>query len=82
MGGVQWEEVRNLMGRSESVRMAECLGEELGSELNRGMWLGGESRTDRDKRGRDRRERRGEWGAWWWKVEKVGLGRWKKGFVV
>ena len=56
----QWE-VRNLMGRSEAVRMAQCLGEELGSELNKGMWLGSESRMDRDKRGRDRRERRGEW---------------------
>ena len=29
--------------------MAECLGEELGSELNRGMWLGSESRMDSDK---------------------------------
>ena len=30
----QWEEVRNMMGRSEVVRIAEHLGEELGSELN------------------------------------------------
>ena len=49
------------MGRSEAVRMAQCLGEELGSELNKGMWLGSESKMDRDKRGRDRRERRGGW---------------------
>ena len=31
----QWDEMKNLMGRSEAVRMAQCLGEELGSELNR-----------------------------------------------
>ena len=31
----QWEEVKNLVGRSEAVRMAECLEEKLGSELNR-----------------------------------------------
>ena len=67
----QWEEVRNLMGRSEAVRMAECLGEELGSELNRGMWLGSENRIDRDKRGRGRRERRGEW-------RELGGGKWRK----
>ena len=42
--------------------MVECLGEELGSELNRGMWLGSESRMDRDKLKRDRRERRAELG--------------------
>ena len=51
----QWEEMRNFVGKSEAVRMAECLGEELGSELNRGMWLG----SCRDRRGRDRRVRRG-----------------------
>ena len=55
------EEMRTLMGKSEAVRMAECLGEELGSELNRGMWLGSEGRNERDRRRRDRRERRGEW---------------------
>ena len=41
--------------------MAERPGEELGSELNRGMWLGSESRMGRNRRGRDKRERHGEW---------------------
>ena len=68
----QWKEVRNLMGRSEAVRMAECFGEELGSELNKAMWLGSESRTDRDKRGRYRREREA------WRMGEIGGGKWRK----
>ena len=50
----QWEDVKNLMGRIEALRMAERQGEEHGSGLNRGMWLGSESSMGRN-RGRDKR---------------------------
>ena len=76
------EEMRTLMGKSEAVRMAECLGEELGSELNRGMWLGSEGGT----KGTDEEEI-GERGVEngrgrLRKVGMVGMSRWKIGFVV
>ena len=67
----QWEEVRNLMGRSEAVRVAEGFGEELGSELNRGMWLGVKvGRTETSE------EEIGEKEAW--RMEEIGGGKWRK----
>ena len=47
----QWETVRTLQLRNEMLRMAECLGEEMASELGRESW--------RDVRNL-RKERRGE----------------------
>ena len=67
----QLEEVRNMMGRSEAVRIAEHPGEELGSELNRGMWLRSEGRTGRNARGRDKSE---IYEKWW----EFRDGKWRK----
>ena len=47
----QWERVRALRLKNEMLRMAECLGEEMASELARGSW-----RNVQDLR----RDRRGE----------------------
>ena len=47
----QWKTVRTLKLRNDMLRMAECLGEEMASELGRGSW--------RDVRNL-RKERRGE----------------------
>ena len=49
----QWETVRTMKLKNEVLRMAECLGEEMASELGRGSW--------RDVRNL-RREREGETG--------------------
>ena len=50
----QWETVRALTLRNDMLRMADCLGEEMASELARGSW--------RDVRNL-RKERRGERGG-------------------
>ena len=34
----QWEAVRAMKLRNEKLRMVECLGEEMASELGRGSW--------------------------------------------
>ena len=45
----QWEAVRAMKLRNEMLRMAECLGEEMASELGRGSW-----RCARDSRWKKR----------------------------
>ena len=45
----QWEMVRALRLKNEMLRMAECLGEEMASELARGSW-GNDQNLRRDRR--------------------------------
>ena len=49
----QWEAVRAMKLRNEMLRMAECLGEEMASELGRGSWR--DARNLRRDRGGERR---------------------------
>ena len=51
----QWEAVRAMKLRNEMLKMAECLGEEMASELGKGSW-----RRARDSGMERRRERGGE----------------------
>ena len=57
----QWEEVGMRKLRDEEVRMAERLGEEMGSELSKGAWKGGSQRRERERSVKGQRERYGEY---------------------
>ena len=65
----QWDTVRALKLRNDMLRMAECLGEEMASELARGSW-----RNVRNLR-KDRRGERGGVRVWLNRVEMIPLMR-------